>query len=205
MSMALHQSWLSCEHCDTLHQQVDLCARSVARCRCCGAQLYRADKPLNLLFALTLTSLLVLIMANAFPIVTLEVQGQSQASSLLDAVGRLYQQGMAPVAILVLITTLIFPASELFILAYISGSLLHSHRPWGFISLMRLLSNIRPWGMIEVFMLGILVALVKLTHVAHIIPGVALWAFGVLTLLLALVLSFDLHQLWQSPLSSKLG
>jgi paraquat-inducible protein A len=39
--------------------------------------------------------------------------------------------------------------------------------------------------MIEVFMLGILVSIVKLTAIAAIIPGIALWSFAVLIFVLA--------------------
>jgi paraquat-inducible protein A len=53
--------------------------------------------------------------------------------------------------------------------------------------------------MVEVFMLGILVALVKLSHMAIILPGIALWAFGALTVLLAGILAFDLRSLWDPP------
>jgi paraquat-inducible protein A len=61
---------------------------------------------------------------------------------------------------------------------------------------MRAIEFCRPWGMIEVFMLGVLVSLVKLSAMANVLPGVALWAFGALTMLLALVLSYDLRNLW---------
>ena len=65
--------------------------------------------------------------------------------------------------------------------------------------LWRLVQAFRPWGMIEVFMLGVLVALVKLSHLAHVLPGIALWAFAVLTVLMATILSFDPRTLWDSP------
>jgi paraquat-inducible protein A len=53
------------------------------------------------------------------------------------------------------------------------------------------------WSMIEVFMLGILVALAKLAHIATVVPGPALWAFGALMLLLvAASAAFDPRELW---------
>jgi len=55
---------------------------------------------------------------------------------------------------------------------------------------------LRPWGMIEVFMLGVLVTLVKLSGVARVIPEVSLFAYGALTVLLAAVTAFDLRGLW---------
>jgi paraquat-inducible protein A len=51
--------------------------------------------------------------------------------------------------------------------------------------------------MLEVFMLGVLVSLVKLTSSFKVIPGVALWSFGVLTLLLAAAAaSFSVRDVW---------
>jgi paraquat-inducible protein A len=56
---------------------------------------------------------------------------------------------------------------------------------------------VEPWSMIEVFMLGMLVSLVKLTSSFKVIPGVALWSFGVLTLLLAAAAaSFSTRDVW---------
>ena len=56
---------------------------------------------------------------------------------------------------------------------------------------------VEPWCMLEVFVVGILVALVKLTHIAAVVPGIALWSFGALILLLAGALSaFSPRDLW---------
>ena len=51
--------------------------------------------------------------------------------------------------------------------------------------------------MVEVFILGILVSLVKLAHMAHVVTGVALWAFAVLVVVFAaLGNAFDPIRLW---------
>jgi paraquat-inducible protein A len=56
---------------------------------------------------------------------------------------------------------------------------------------------VEPWSMIEVLMLGVLVSLVKLTSSFKVIPGVALWSFGCLTLLLAAAAaSFSVRDVW---------
>ena len=49
----------------------------------------------------------------------------------------------------------------------------------------RVLQTVRPWGMVEVFMLGVLVSLVKLAHLAGVVAGVALWSFAALMLVMA--------------------
>jgi paraquat-inducible protein A len=51
--------------------------------------------------------------------------------------------------------------------------------------------------MVEVFMLGVLVALVKLAHLAGIVPGIALWAFAALMFVMASIAAvLDLRDLW---------
>jgi paraquat-inducible protein A len=63
---------------------------------------------------------------------------------------------------------------------------------------MRSLMAVRPWGMVEVFVLGTLVAVVKLAHLATVVPGVALWSFGALIVVLCVAnAGFDVEQAWQ--------
>lgn len=47
-------------------------------------------------------------------------------------------------------------------------------------------------------MLGVLVTTVKMVSLARVIPGAGLFAFGALTVLLALVSRFDPHRLWHA-------
>jgi len=67
------------------------------------------------------------------------------------------------------------------------------------IRLLRWLPAIRPWAMIEVFVLGLLVSIQKLSHLAILIPGVALWSFiGLMLLLAAKSATFNARDVWQS-------
>jgi paraquat-inducible protein A len=69
--------------------------------------------------------------------------------------------------------------------------------PKGLPAMFRLVQTVRPWGMVEVFMLGTLVSLAKLSHIAHVQPGIALWSFGALMFLVAAAAaSFDADDLW---------
>ena len=61
----------------------------------------------------------------------------------------------------------------------------------------RLVRGFKPWGMVEVFMLGILVAFVKLAKMANLIPGIALYAFLALIFVLAAsAAALDPHIVW---------
>ena len=71
-------------------------------------------------------------------------------------------------------------------------------KPWMMVPIFRLLQKIQPWSMMEVFMLGILVSLVKLAKMAEIIPGLALWSFALLILVLAAAsAAMDADAVWQ--------
>jgi paraquat-inducible protein A len=191
-------SLIACHECDLLQREVALPPGSVARCGRCGAVLYRsAHKSFDQTLALILAAGVLLIVANTYPIVGLSIQGKQNATSLYGAVHDLWNQQMQPIAALVFLTTLLVPTAEIAVMTYLLLSLKLGRIPAGFNVIMRILQSVNPWGMVEVFILGVLVALVKLTHYGSIIPGLALWSFGVLTLLLAAAAaSFDVRDLW---------
>jgi paraquat-inducible protein A len=63
--------------------------------------------------------------------------------------------------------------------------------------LMRYHPTTRTWSMIEVMMLGVLVALIKISDYATVIPGMALFVLLVLVFLLAgIQASFDPREVW---------
>lgn len=186
-----------CEQCDAVYQRPRLGPREVAHCLRCDAELDRdTGKRLEQLLPLTIAALILFVLANAFPIVTIELQGLSADTTLIGAVIALTRDGMSEVALLVLATTLLFPLIQLAVLFYLLLPSSRLARPPGFVLLLRLMQAARPWGMIEVFMLGILVALIKLSNMAEVIPGPALWSFGGLTVLLTVVVSFNPRYIW---------
>lgn len=157
--------------------------------------------------ALLLAAAIVFVLANAFPIISIEMHGVRNATTLFGAVQALWHKGMPLISVLVLFTTILAPAVELFTFIGVL-TLLHFGRscralPW----LLRLVLALEPWSMVEVFMLGVLVSLVKLWHMMHIVPGVALWAYAALMVLLAAgTATLDARDLWaRVPLHSYAG
>jgi paraquat-inducible protein A len=52
--------------------------------------------------------------------------------------------------------------------------------------------------MMEVFLVGIFVAVTKLAGMAEVVPGLALWAFGLLIVVLAAAMSsLDPQAVWE--------
>ena len=189
---------IACEQCDAVFQKLSLANGEIARCTRCGAEIDRnAQGRRNHLLPLTIASLIMFVIANAFPIVEMELQGLHSQTTLIGAVLSLATEGISLVALLVLATTILFPFMQMLILFYLLVPSSDPHSRPGFSPLIRLMQTLRPWGMVEVFMLGVLVALIKLSNMATIIPGVALWAFCLLTVMLTVIVSFNPRYLWQ--------
>lgn len=184
---------IACHDCDLLQREIALPPGAAAACGRCGAVLYRRNRTSQeVTLALTITALIVFVIANLFPIVTIAAQGQFHSTTLWGAVVALWQDDMRLVASLVLFTTIVMPLLELVITTY----LLAVPRPTPLA--LRLLTAISPWAMVEVFMLGLLVSVQKLSHLATIIPGIGIWAFALLMLLFAAINSrFSISSLWQ--------
>jgi paraquat-inducible protein A len=189
---------IACEGCDALYRRPRLGRREVANCPRCGTQLARDwGRTHERLLPLTVACLFLFAIANLFPIVEIEVQGLHSQTTLVGAVLALTREGMSEVGMLVLATTIFFPLVQLCILLYLLLPItLRGLRPAGFELLVRIMQMLRPWGMIEVFLLGVLVAIVKLSGMARVLPGAALWAFMGLTVLLTAVLAFDPKAFW---------
>jgi paraquat-inducible protein A len=189
---------LTCHECDLLQRETALSRAASARCCRCGAVLYRNHPhSLERSLALALAASILFIMANAFPIIGLEVGGEIIQTTLFGAVNSLFNNDMRLVALLVFVTTMLTPVIELAAMIYLLLPLRCGRIPAGFTLVFRALHLVEPWCMLEVFVVGILVALVKLTHIAAVVPGIALWSFGALILLLAGALSaFSPRDLW---------
>lgn len=194
---------IACEGCDAIYQKRSLHHREIAVCVRCGTELGRDfSRARARILPLAVAGLIVFIIANAFPIVEIELQGLTNQTTLFGAVLALYAEGMSLVAFLVLATTILSPALQLIILIYLLVPRSEAVQPPVFRWLLHTMQALRPWGMIEVFLLGVLVAIVKLSNMATVLPGIALWAFGALTILLAAIISFDPRYLWQTVAAS---
>ena len=192
------QPLIACHECDLLQREVSLPRGGVAHCPRCGAELYRSHpESLERSLALTSAAILLFLIANLYPIVGIKFEGNVIQTTLFHTVQMLYNNDMESLAALVMLATMVMPALELLALLYMLLPLRMGIVPRHFAAVFRLMHAVQPWAMVEVLMLGVLVSLVKLAGLAHVVPGVALFSFGALMILMAAIAAtFDPRVLW---------
>lgn len=198
--MLHHQTTLICHECDALlHKPTVLKPGQKLQCPRCGCTLYvcRRDT-INRGLALSLTAVILFLPANFLPIMTFNMLGQSQAETMAKGVVQLYAQGYWWMAALVFLCSMLAPLVELVLIIGICALVkLRQVNPL-LVVMLKLQSHVKRWGMLEVFMLGILVAYVKMIDLGEIHLGVGLACF--IGLLLATTLNavlFDTHAVWE--------
>lgn len=140
---------------------------------------------------------MVFVLANVSDIVTLNLQGVHSEVTLWESVWFTWLSGQEVVALLAGATAFAFPLAVILLRLYVLAPLAAGRRVRGFVPAMRALRWVARWSMVEVFLFGTLVAIVKIAGLASVIPGVGIFSFGMLTLLLAANQVAGLHGIWQ--------
>jgi paraquat-inducible protein A len=186
-----------CTYCDAVHQRKTLPNSSSARCANCNAVLYHTNPKIGGMLAVTITAIIAFIIANTSPLITLTSGGYKIEATLWQAIMASYDQDLPAVAVVLAATLVFAPLFELGLLLWVLVPLNLNTRPFGFRTAMRLMHILRPWRMVEVFLLGVIVALVKLVALATAIPGWGVFGIVVMTVSLASLGYFDRGELWR--------
>lgn len=189
---------IACHECDHFYFYELISAGAKASCQHCGNLLYRhIPNSLNRSLALYLTALILFIIANVFPFLSLELGGRVVENILFSSGWAMYEQGMGELAVLIILTSILFPFIVITGMLY----LLLSAR-MGFVApfmaqVYRVIKSIVPWSLVGVFMLGVLIAILKLQDLANVITGPSLIALALLLVVYtAARASFDPQDLW---------
>lgn len=192
-------SLVACHECDLLHRKLELEPGALARCVRCNAFLYSNKKnSIDRSLAIGLASLIMFIVANAFPFLQISVSGNSQSVSIVSAVLALSREGLWTLAVASFGFIILFPLLRMTGLLYILLPLRFRRRLPGVEFVFRSMVYLSPWSMMEIYLFGAIVALVKLASMAQIELGYSFWAFALLNILTAASLQLiDNHSLWE--------
>ncbi len=191
---------LGCPHCDLLVHLGGLRVGQVAACPRCGGFLTRrrADA-LDKTAAYSLAALVLLTLSCAFPFLSFSQAGLESRITLLETPGMLWENGLPAVAVLVASFIIIIPALVMLLMLVVCLQLRSQRwRPW-LVPAGRLAFRLRHWAMVEVFIIGVIVSLVKIAHMATVGLGVSFWSYIAFSFLFTFAVgTIDRYQTWQA-------
>lgn len=191
-------SEIACHDCDLLITIPEMEENQSLICPGCHSkQLTKYKRPLDFSISFALSAIILLFLANNFPFLSFEAQGQNRTITLVQASNEMYSQGFLLIALLVYGFILLFPLIYLFSLLALLIPIKLGLKPFMPVFIGSLMGFFLPWIMVEVFMVGVLVALIKIMELADIIFGFSFWAYLGFVIFFTLTANIaNRHQLW---------
>ena len=194
-----HQALISCHDCGHIYDKPRCDQGEQMGCVHCGKVLHKSYKGWEAKVAsFTLTAIILFIVANLLPFMSLELTGQTQHNNLISGVQALIERKQFILSAVVFVTIFLFPLLEISCLSYVLGCYFTGRRTRGLGQTLHFLHLSQPWSMLEIFLLGILIASIKLGHTADVVVGPGLYAYiGLVFMLIAALLYLDRDHIWE--------
>src|SRR4030095_624591 len=141
------------------------------------------------------------IPANVLPVLSSTTLGSVDSDTIMGGVVFLYTSGSWPLALIVLIASVMIPLGKLVALAYLlitvqGGSIANNRERT---QLYRIVEIIGRWSMLDVFVAAFTVALVQLAPLTSVAPGAGVLFFAAVVILTMLAAeTFDVRLIWDS-------
>jgi paraquat-inducible protein A len=173
-------------------------ARAV--CQRCEAVLRHTRRdPLLLPFVLNLSALVLFALGATLTLMSVTTAGQARAAGLTTGPLDLEQYGLWEVALVVLATTVVVPLARILGILTVLAGLRLKHPPHALRTIFAWVAHLRPWSMIEIYLLGLFVAYVRLSGMAVVDLGPAIFALGGLMVIMVLAdVMLDDQAVWEA-------
>ncbi|MFK7859512.1 MAG: paraquat-inducible protein A [Granulosicoccus sp.] len=169
---------VACPGCDVLHHKRQLQPGEFARCERCN-DVIQTCKPhtVDRTLAATLAALTLLLLSLFTPFLSLSRAGIESSISLLDAVQSLWESQMRWLGLTTLALIVLLPLGRLLLMGFVLVRLRLKRKVRRSMRIaFRWALKLEPWAMADIFMVGVVVSLVKISTLANLSVGIAFWA-----------------------------
>ncbi|AKJ43864.1 membrane integrity-associated transporter subunit PqiA [Pragia fontium] len=171
--------------------------------RCHTVAHARRANSLQWTLALLLTSVIIYIPANILPIMVTEVLGNPSASNIMSGVILLWQDGSYPVALVIFIASIMVPTLKILAIAWLCYDASDKGKSNNHLDrekmhfIYEIVEFVGRWSMIDVFVIGVLSALVRMGKLMSVYPDVGAILFAMVVILtMFAAMMFDPRLLW---------
>lgn len=204
-STAARAGLVSCETCGLLSRPA--AAAGAGYCPRCGDELAeRRRHSIQYTWALVMAAAICYIPANVLPVLTTTALGSVDSDTIMGGVVFLYNSGSWPLALVVLVASVMVPLGKLMALTYLLIAVQRRSPGRGRdrTRLYRLVEFIGRWSMLDVFVDTFTVALVQLQPLMSVRPGPGVVFFaGVVVLTMMAARSFDPRLIWDAGVNKE--
>jgi paraquat-inducible protein A len=171
-----------------------------ASCPRCGSALhFRKPDSISRTWALLITAMILYIPANVLPMMHTSSLFGSESDTIMSGVVYFWTSGEWYLALIIFFASITVPLLKMasLVLLLVSVQKRTRWQPAQRARLYRLVEAIGRWSMLDVYVVGVIVALVQLKALATITPGPAVIAFAaVVVLTMFAAMSFDPRLIW---------
>lgn len=190
---------LTCPDCG-LMSRIPASADLTLACPRCGATLHtRKPDSLARTWALLIAAAILYLPANLLPMMETTSLFSTQSDTILSGVIFLWQNGSQGLAVIVFTASILVPMLKLIALSLLAASVQWQWRwrPSQRTRLYRLIEVIGRWSMLDVFVVGVLAAIVQMHAMASVVAGPGALAFtSVVVLTMIAAMTFDPRLIW---------
>lgn len=151
-------------------------------------------------WAMLVSAAILLIPANALPIMATASLGYDAPATIIGGVRHLIHMGSWPIAVIIFVASIVVPIGKILILGWLC-IVVRAGRTGGprrRLHLYRFTEFIGRWSMIDVFVVAVLTALIQAGRFMSVHPGPAAMAFaGAVILTMLAAMTFDPRAIWR--------
>lgn len=194
----LKKKLIGCPHCDLLIKKNSVQEGYNICCPRCGSVLIKScANSINRTLALSITGLLLFYPACFLPVLTLEIFGQSGHCTMIKGVLQMFSSGFWWMSFLVLFCSVIVPFTALLLLMIITFLVKIGQYSPTLRKTLKLYQMLHEWAMLDVYLIGILIAFIKMNDFGDISTGPGLLCFiGLLFMVIMASITFDSNLIW---------
>jgi paraquat-inducible protein A len=198
MTTAAARGLVACSECALVSRPVTPAAPGY--CPRCGEKLaFRRENAIERTWALLIAAAVLYVPANLLPVLTTTTVVSSDSDTIMSGVILLYATGSWPLALIVLVASIVIPIGKIAALGYVlvtvqRGAVTGDRERT---RLYRIVEFIGRWSMLDVFVDTFVVALVQLSPLMSVEPGPGVVYFmAVVVLTMFAAQSFDPRLIW---------
>jgi paraquat-inducible protein A len=189
-----------CPDCGQMQILPALPAGARAVCLRCDAVLRHTRRdPLRLPLALNISALILFLLGVTLTLMSVSTAGQHRTADLITGPVAMERYGLWEISLVVLFTTVAAPLARVLCMLGVLLGLRLKRPPSELRVVYAWVEHLRPWSMVEIYLLGLFVAYVRLSGMAVVDLGPAIYALFALMVIMVLAdYTLDEQAVWEA-------